>query len=597
MEVKYSYGNKSGLPANITNGQVYVCKDDGTMYADLENKRYQIGGSYKGYFPELKVGYSDNMNGRREESSAEFIYRPSNGETSIETGLASIRAIKGNSVVWNQMAKSIQEMVDFRKSSYSYDEETKRLTMLISDNSNNIALNICASNGVKSEKGHIYALISQGSNDITNTTWFGIGGVYNPINSNIQFVTAQNSTSFFYYYPFGTTSVTIPVGSVAQIDEIKLIDLTRMFGAGNEPTTVEEFKALYPNIPLEYNEGEIRNMTASGIRTIGVNQWDEQWEEGGFNTTTGINNLGTNQIRAKTPFHILPNTQYYLKGTVFTWMMFYDENLKILEGVYVSSSKSGNASGINPNTIFTTPQGAYYMRFYTIHTYGNIYNNDICINLVHTGYNNGKYFPYWEDTLNLDIIQKYFSDGMKSAGNVCDEIRWNNNEQRWEAVQRVGVVDLGSLVWERELFGNVYAFSTNYNGISGFNNLLIGEYTNAGAVNASALLDKQFRGNNTTARIFIRDDSYSNAETFKASIQGVILNYELVEPIITPITEDVNFDYKVSDFGTEESLNTFVPFKANIIYGFNAVDTIRNNSIRISKIREELSDHLYWDKW
>ena len=81
MEVKYSYGNKSGLPANITNGQVYVCKDDGTMYADLENKRYQIGGSYKGYFPELKVGYSDNMNGRREESSAEFIYRPSNDAT------------------------------------------------------------------------------------------------------------------------------------------------------------------------------------------------------------------------------------------------------------------------------------------------------------------------------------------------------------------------------------------------------------------------------------------------------------------------------------------------------------------------------------
>ena len=49
----------------------------------------------------------------------------------------------------------------------------------------------------------------------------------------------------------------IPNGT--QIDEtvyINLFDLTAMFGAGNEPSTVEEFKTLFPNDYYAYNAGE-----------------------------------------------------------------------------------------------------------------------------------------------------------------------------------------------------------------------------------------------------------------------------------------------------------------------------------------------------
>jgi hypothetical protein len=45
-------------------------------------------------------------------------------------------------------------------------------------------------------------------------------------------------------------------------------------------------------------------------------------------------------------------------------------------------------------------------------------------------------------------------------------------------------------------------------------------------------------------------------------------------------------DYEVSDFGTEEAVSKgeSAPFRADIVYGFNAVDTIRNNRTMIEEL-------------
>lgn len=37
----------------------------------------------------------------------------------------------------------------------------------------------------------------------------------------------------------------------------EFFNLTKMFGAGNEPTTVEEFEAMFPEDYYPYNAGEI----------------------------------------------------------------------------------------------------------------------------------------------------------------------------------------------------------------------------------------------------------------------------------------------------------------------------------------------------
>jgi len=54
-----------------------------------------------------------------------------------------------------------------------------------------------------------------------------------------------NKTDFtIYIYPGRSDGLS--VGAVATIENVMFFDLTQMFGAGNEPSTVEDFKAMFP---------------------------------------------------------------------------------------------------------------------------------------------------------------------------------------------------------------------------------------------------------------------------------------------------------------------------------------------------------------
>lgn len=53
---------------------------------------------------------------------------------------------------------------------------------------------------------------------------------------------------------------------------ILLFDLTYMFGAGNEPATVEEFDALYPDSCYEYDTGSLRSVNS--VSVLGLNLAD-----------------------------------------------------------------------------------------------------------------------------------------------------------------------------------------------------------------------------------------------------------------------------------------------------------------------------------
>ena len=58
------------------------------------------------------------------------------------------------------------------------------------------------------------------------------------------------------------------------------VDLTLMFGSGNEPSTVEEFEALFPEAYYPYNAGELISNNAEAVESVGFNLWDEEYEVG-----------------------------------------------------------------------------------------------------------------------------------------------------------------------------------------------------------------------------------------------------------------------------------------------------------------------------
>lgn len=53
-----------------------------------------------------------------------------------------------------------------------------------------------------------------------------------------------------------------------------LFDLTKMFGSGNEPSTPQEFEAMFPNDYYPYNEGELMSMSVNNVVEQGKNYFD-----------------------------------------------------------------------------------------------------------------------------------------------------------------------------------------------------------------------------------------------------------------------------------------------------------------------------------
>lgn len=233
------------------------------------------------------------------------------------------------------------------------------------------------------------------------------------------------------------------VGDKWQLRNTQIFDLTLMFGAGNEPSTVDEFRSLFPADYYPYNAGTttcVGAVNGDEYRKIPVtfgaltaNQWDEEWENGTFNTTTGVDIAAINQIRAKNKFPILPETEYkYVAPSTqyWVWMMFFDKNKNVIETPTVIGSRgtSGNSVTINGNDTFTSPTGAYYMRFYVSSAYGSTYNHDVAFNSPSsvTTYN-----PY-NDTIYGGTYDFVTGDGIIDS--LCKHITSSTNFYRNNAL-------------------------------------------------------------------------------------------------------------------------------------------------------------------
>lgn len=140
----------------------------------------------------------------------------------------------------------------------------------------------------------------------------------------------------------------------------------------------------------------ISGWTGAEITVNGINLWDEEWELGSYNTTTGQKQTSSNSIRCSNYIRIEGNTTYYCtKGTTAASsnfaLFFYDEYLNYLGVQY---------KGIET---FTSPANAKYMTFYMNTGYGTTYNHDISINYpstdtaYHSGADNTTYSVSWSD--------------------------------------------------------------------------------------------------------------------------------------------------------------------------------------------------------
>lgn len=153
------------------------------------------------------------------------------------------------------------------------------------------------------------------------------------------------------------------------------------------------------------------------------------------------------------------------------------------------------------------------------------------------------YTPYVKQTLPIPAE-------VRPAHGINDDVYDYLDFGEQESVERVGVVDMGTLNWE---YGNLFG-----TGVSCFYSTEISDAKFASAYEIATVLCPLYNPTtpNSIAQtgetgialfdaigaVVIYDTNYTDAATFKSAMAGVMLYYELAEPIVTDISDILSSD-------------------------------------------------------
>ena len=552
------------------------------------------------------IEFAKDLTGVLEATPEEFVFRASAGTKSIRDESAVIRRIKGNTSVWAQYADN----PIFANGTSKWNRVNTTLS-IDTDGSLKVKHDTDSSQGFSQifDDGHIPSghrvLVVVDYKRSTSTaksllvylrkesqTGFDRGALWVSSASRrtdgIIITTTEPSVSI-NIYPF----IGGAVEDYTNVYSVNIFDLTAIFGAGNEPTTLEEFKKTYPESYYPYCAPEVRSMRATGIETIGANAFNKDSVVGGLINADGT--VTSNDIYSVAKIEVVPNEVYTLSNvanaanTTYTYALYDSED----RFISVGEIKNSVTKPISVSGDVTIPMNARYIRV-VVH---NDCLNSCCINLKHSGTLTAEEAGYFKEVRMLPDIATYFPDGMHGIGGVYDEI----NEE--SAIKRFGVVDLGTLEWTTyTLNGLQYWWATigdiKMLGIEYFPNIACSKLSAQTLSNVfTGRFDNSIAPHNSLPRVYARSSAYTDAASFKAAMTGVMLVYELAEPIGMRITKPLQLDYKVADFGTEKMLHNLPssPFRADIVYQFNAEGRIRDNARNIERL-ESIVDSVKDDK-
>jgi chromosome segregation ATPase len=512
------------------------------------------------------VDFATDLTGVVEATAEEFVYRPSAGKKSIRDKSAVIRRIKGNSVVWEQKLKSPSD-----ENSNWQGYSSSMLTTEIQGREMRCTLTgaSVATNPYQVGITGILPFGSVGGHKYLFCAWAKVSYLNKSLGTHFAFEHDKNSWTLYPAIseidkwtfisriwespqnnnktstirpPWSYTSANgAKAGDWYAIKDAMFFDLTAMFGEGNEPATVEDFRKVYNEAYYPYCQPELRGVKTGAIKTVGFNLFDGNCAR----VIGGMSYIVSNYAAA-----------------------------------YYSETKNGAQTAVLIKDGVYMPECSGYLYL------EGTADATPCVHFQHSGVMDGECAPYVEHILNLPEILKLFpTNGMHGLRNtyhdVYDEINIDNY------IKRLEIVDLGSLWWNSDSSRQCFHAPLNTHKVRGI--ALCTRYT---CTTLGSISDKQLSTHNYygSDRIFIKDVDFDNPTDFMASLQGVYLVYELNEPIITPLSEPITLDYYCEDWGTEEAISSSssgsAPFRADIVYQFNAEGRIRDNSRNIDKLEK-----------
>lgn len=325
-------------------------------------------------------------------------------QKTIPTGakMASVKQIGGKTIVWNQLLKL--SLTSQMENGCTVEVDENKHIKISGIPSNDLYLAI---GRISFIKDHIY--------------FINVDGKYTDENTKSQVYIAEMKLykiqkTFVLCDETKDTRIQIAVytadTSVDYDVTVTVFDLTKMFGAGNEPSTVKEFEAMFPAEYYPYNVGELMSVSVNEV-------------------------------------------------------------------IYLDTK--------NQETSYPIPQAV--------------------LNLPGYGW---------------------------SSEDVRNEVNWENRQH----IQRVNAVDLGTLNWT--YMARYTAFMADVSGKADGQNMLCSMYINYGKPLLSSMPDMYICANSSGEQIFIKNSKYTDADTFKQAMNGVMLYYKIAEPIITDISDIVD---------------------------------------------------------
>ena len=419
--------NDGAVTADKLNDGAATTDKLGADVIEIFNNKANIDGSYD----DMAVGIAGQLQSNIGiEDEIPYAFRTSGG--SIDIGdKERIDAIIGGTVVWNQLAPLTAAQWSKSKVDVTFDGTKTVIT------SNSSQTNVLKYAYLPLQLNHKYLFLGVAT-AVTASIFFGIfsgitGNVYEwrvtttPGNS-ITIDTIKSNP-----YENGYVRIQMPTATVSdeycEVSGLQVIDLTKMFGAviadyvysleqANAGAGAAWFKRLFPASYYAYNSGEIMSVKTSAHKMTGFNQWDEQWELGGLNATTGQPFSGTDRTRSKNFCRCLPDTVYYCRTAS-------EPNLGIFW--YDSNQNYINRNANKSNATVRSPKNASYFKISMANV--AIYQNDTCVNIHWDGERDGEYEAYqeWNYPLDsdlelrglpkLDANNKLYYDGDTYASN------------------------------------------------------------------------------------------------------------------------------------------------------------------------------------
>lgn len=489
-------------------------------------------------------------------------------QKAIPTGakLGSVKSVAGKTIVWNWLSDVTVKTGSSNGIDYVFDGK-------------NISLNGSAASyteimisktvlQVPVLKGHKYYISTGLTENILgfSTT---VGGTKVSVSTQTKEIktcaTGSTQLRFLICAQTGTTfnnTVITP----------KLVDLTKMFGAGKEPSTPEEFEAMFPADYYEYNEGtlmsapvnevieqgrnlfscygfsaesittkdtprKISNSYGTTISTIdyadSIVVTQEKINDTNItnNYTNGYFNIGINDLEYKKEYILsfdFTPTKMLIANVTELNILVNGFQGHVAKNNFVLNKKSR----ITVKFTFAKSGEKQYIEIRNAGMSGLFENFQIEENKVATTYS-----PYHRNKYQIPQEILDLPGYGWSAGDVCNEVNWENKQY----IQRVGSVDLGSLDFTRRV------------SVSGrtFYSLQFKEAKHpVSSVEKSVGISSKYdvilqndMASDTTSNLYWILSLDGELRIIDDNQPSGVLYYELAEPIVTDISDLISDDF------------------------------------------------------